>query len=149
MGYSRDTDDEYKRYSKPKENRLSEQQLNELEEELKNFYVEREVKIPEQKMVRILDKDAWFKSRGAMNAGGAIIVTNYSPSKYGSDGKLKTPKDCDPILFEQLEADLEQLNERTGRREYAEKKRLAELDGMVAEMDISSIDNHTQTEYGK
>ena len=113
-------------YKKPIKYRMSEIELIEFEKEIQQFYEEKEVKIPELKTIRILNSEKWFKYKGAKNEKG-IIITNYISPEYDNQGKITTSKDCDPIIYEQCNEDLEQYYHWKGRKEFIDKKQIEGL----------------------
>ena len=104
-------------YRPPEFARLSDFQLQELNEELKSYINEKGV----------LDDTAWLKYKGALNKNGAVIIEGYVAPVYVGD-VMKSPCDCFPILYEQLKEDLAQWYFWKAGKEYGEKKRLEQLD---------------------
>ena len=127
------------RYKKPVQNRLSQQQLLELDKELDSFTNEKEVNFPHKMTVKVFDEVKWLKSKGAL-ADERIVTTNFKSAVYGTDDRLKEPTDCDPILFEQLSMDLEQWRWWKGRKEFVENKRIEGLEELAEKMDY--VYNH-------
>lgn len=129
MGFKRNQEDEDTRYRPAIKNKLTETQLRELDKKLQDFIVKKEVE-RKGKIVEVqwVDKAAWIEAMGGTK-DGAVVITNYTPIKYNAEGtRVVGHRDCDPIVYEQLLADWEQYQDWKGRREYAEKKRLEELE---------------------
>mgnify|MGYP001605063257 CR=1 FL=1 len=127
------------RYIKPSKNRLSEQQLIDLDKEIEGFSIEKEVNFPDKKIIKFFDEIAWLKNKGALTENGAVIVKNYRYSVYASNGHLIVPTDCDPILFEQLSEDLEQWRYWKGRKEFIENKKIEGLEELASKMNVESL----------
>lgn len=122
----------FTQYRKPIKNRLSPKQLDDFDKELEAYRITKEIHDGrEPKEIKILDMEKWMFAKGAMNKYGAIIIKNHKPSRYGSSGGLSEAQDCDPILYEQLMADLEQLSYHKGRKEFGEAKRLEGYEDIV------------------
>lgn len=98
------------RFARPLKDRLSIAQIREIEEELKAMTVAE-----------------WLFKKGGTNKEGAVIITNYRRTKYSPDGtRVIEPADCDPIVYEQLQEDLEQYRTWKARKEFAQKKQAEE-----------------------
>ncbi len=96
------------RYAKPIRNRLTLQQLRDLDKELSE-----------------MTPHEWFVKHKGLSQSGAVIVFNYKRAIYSGDGtRVLEPADCDPIVYEQLEEDLDQYRAWKAKAQYAEKKRL-------------------------
>lgn len=127
-----------KGYIPPKENRLSEVELQQLDNEMKNYLVTRKIRFPEEREVKYFDEVRWLKDRGAFSKKRAIKITGYKPATYFVNGQLKTPVDCDPILYEQLQADLQQHSYWKGKKEFVEDIKIKGLSEVYDKMDIKA-----------
>lgn len=113
------------KYIPPVKNRLSEMQLMELEQELEPFKVKKtleDIFVGEE--IEIIDRDAWLKSRNALSKSGAINIVGYVPPQYSVSGKRSQSLDCEPIKYEQCQADLDQFLQWKGKSEFVEKKQI-------------------------
>lgn len=126
-----------KRYYPPKKNRLSEYQLQVLDEEIERYSFDKNVSIPKKETIRVFDEWKWLKSKGAVTANHDIIIKHFIPATYDSEGRLKTPCDCEPILYEQLQKDLEQWRMWKGRKEFIENKKIEGLEEIARGMRIN------------
>lgn len=110
-------------YQKPIESRLSEEELKTLDNELKRFVYTRKVFWPTVESVELLDTSAWLVERGALNAQKSVVI----------EGLRDNPKDCNPILYEQLMEDLSQWKRWRSKNVFVEKKKLNALSKLAAE----------------
>ena len=107
--YRKEANIERKRAFTPAvKNRLSEQELEVMNKELQTFY-----------NGKYTDTQAWLISKGALSKCYAVVVTSFVPAKYDTRGQCTSPIDCDPILYEQLSADLEQWVDSLARKRVA------------------------------
>lgn len=83
-----------------------------------------------------IDQRAWLISRGALNKEGAVVISNYRPAVYTTQGKLQEPSDCDPISYEACMNDYDQWLAWCARKEYAKKRENADLDQLAETVDI-------------
>lgn len=123
-----------RKYKKAVKNRLMEHPLKELDKELEWHRVSREIVFYTKdgaikKNISHIDIDAWMCAKGAMK-GDAIIITGFVAARYGGNGQLLEPSDCDPILYDQLQADYQQWKDWKYVNSYGEKKRLEQWDEM-------------------
>lgn len=111
-------------YKKPLRNRLTPEQIGVLELEMKPFYTEKIVTWPKNTPPTkslVFDERAFFESKGATK-NGSVVLVGYVPPKFGNVGQVVEPRDCRPILYEQLSEDLDQLRRSRGKRQYAVTK---------------------------
>jgi hypothetical protein len=114
-------------YQPPVKNRLTLQEVHALDGELKKYFYKKEVYVPKKEEVELLNKEQWFKDKGAKNKYGAVMVQNYKSPLYAQNGRCIRPVDCEPILYEQLQEDLDQWGKWCSKVAYAKGKELEEL----------------------
>jgi len=83
-----------------------------------------------------IDQRAWLTSRGALTKDGAVVIGNYRPARYTSDGKVSEPLDCDPIHFEELTDQWEQWIAWKARKEFAKRKAEEQYETLAAMEDL-------------
>lgn len=121
MSYKKDSlNSTAKLYKKPIPNRLTLQDLQKLDSELQKYFVIKHVTYPIPQDIKILDEHRWLVDRRAITESGSIIMQKFSSAKYDSSGKCLQYADCMPILWEQLQEDLEQWRKWKYRDETKE-----------------------------
>lgn len=108
-------------YKKPIENRLNSEQVTALEKEMRPFYVTKLVTWPPYstpEKCSVFDERAFLEHKGAMRYG-RIVISGYKPPKYGSEGRVIEPRDCEPILYEQLCEDIKQVQKAKSKGVFA------------------------------
>lgn len=100
-----------------KKNRLSEEQLKEMQIEINSKYIKTVWSERFKCELHPMDVKQWLIDKGGLNQYGAVILVR---------GKV--------IMYEQLNADLEQYNQWLGKKEFADKKRLQDLEEMSKQL---------------
>jgi len=107
------------RYRRPIENRLTENQLRDLDKELEQYREKQTITFAGQKTtINPVNIEKWMMAKGALGKHGGLVLTNHTPST--KDDK----RDCDPIMFEQLSADIAQWINWRARADIGWKKRM-------------------------
>lgn len=130
MGFNKKEKDHDRSYSPPIVNRLTRPQLIELRKEIDQF--REDFKTVSGEHCTSVNVNKWLEHRRAITARGGIVVTNYKRAIYDASGRCIQRSDCEPILFEQLIEDYEQLK----RSEYRPTR---EITGQE-----TAIDNFTR-----
>lgn len=128
MAYDEGIQENTNKYSKP--NRIYEDwELKEFDGEIEKFRITRNT--DEWGTVSFFDKKSWFISQGAMTKDGAIIIKNIEKKFPPRAKKDEYYFDCDPISFEYLDNKLDQYLEWKGKKEYAQKMKLKQLEESI------------------
>src|SRR3990167_10179177 len=93
-------------YASPVKNRLTQSQLLEMYKEMSKYLTKNGG----------VETERWLHDKMGMKKG-AVVIENFKSSVYGNDGKLISPSDCSPILYEQLWEDLGQYRFWKGGQE--------------------------------
>lgn len=139
MGKRNESEEEFsnfRQYRMPKRNRLTEFQLQEMEKELEKYRTEKETLFLNQKKIVLFDDGKWLKDKGGLSNDGSILIENFKPATYFPNGKLKENCDSKPVLWEQLQQDLEQFYSWKGRKEFREQKRIEGLETLANTLTI-------------
>lgn len=144
MGFKKEYDSFDRNYTTPRTFRLSEVELVAMNEELEKYRYEKEVELPEKMKISLIDEKRWLYDKGAITKDGSIILNNFKSAIYDSGGHLKNPADCEPILFEQLNTDLEQWKSWKSKKSFIESKKIEGLErlakGMHVDIHQSDVD---------
>lgn len=97
------------RYKLPRKNRLSENQLKQFHERLL-AYMKTGRTITGEPGGKFIDYQKYLEDAGATK-NGAVVIKERTKAEYDSFGKLRTPSDCDPVLYEQIWEDIRQYEE--------------------------------------
>ncbi len=137
MAKNKDDFDNFRQYRLPVKNRLSEFQLQEMENEITEKYTSKtEIVFLGKETVKIFDSKKFFIAKGALTRDGAIIIKNLKLASYLPNGKLKENSDSEPILWEQLQEDLKQFWAWKGRKNFVEQKKIEGLESLASTLSL-------------
>lgn len=136
MAKHKDELDNFRKFSKPVKNQLTEFQLQEMEKEIEKYMEEKHVTFPNPMKIKIFNEKKWLIDKGGLNKNGAIKIYNYKPGKYDARGNLIEPCDCEPILWEQLQEDLRQYWFWKGKKGFVEQKKFEGLQELANTMTL-------------
>ena len=108
---------------------LTEQQLHELDSELETYRVKRYSEYWHEE-ISYIDMKAWYIAKGALTKDGAVIINSHGQDRYDVSGRKVESEVFDTPLYRTLCDEVNEWIDWRSRREYADRKKLEQLDAM-------------------
>lgn len=130
-----------RRYQKPVVRNYSEVEMLELDKELEEFRVTKEVEFPKKMTISFINEDSWLRSKKALGEEGGVVIDNLIIKHIKRGGVTHSDIDCDPVRFEDLSLKLQAWNWWKSKKEFGNKKRIEGLEELAKDVTVIDIED--------